>query len=158
MTLLDLYNFSTGDALSNPANPTTMLPTPDAALQLPERTKARKPCACDAPVTSVIDGDIGLDDESASVVIVGGGPHALAALAALHEGSLGFQQYGDDGFFQARVGFGSLQKVGTGARSPTAMPCPAASRIPPTVVHASQSASSTLAQASWSRGTPASTR
>ena len=47
---------------------------------------------CEKPVVSVID-DSGLDDESASVVIVGGGPHALAALAALHEG---FQQ-GDEG-------------------------------------------------------------
>ena len=38
---------------------------------------------CDPP-TSVMD-DAGFDDESASIVIVGGGPHALAVLAALHE-------------------------------------------------------------------------
>ena len=38
--------------------------------------------------TSVIRADIGLPDELAEVVIVGGGPHALAALAALNEGSL----------------------------------------------------------------------
>ena len=40
---------------------------------------------CEAAITSVIDG-IGSHDESASVVIVGGGPHALAALSALREG------------------------------------------------------------------------
>ena len=71
-------------------------------------------CKCDAFKTSVIDDDIGLSDERATIVIVGGGPHALAALAALHEGSLAYQQYGDDGMFQARVGFDSLEKVGTG--------------------------------------------
>ena len=42
--------------------------------------------------------DIGLGDESVSIVIVGGGPHALAALAALHDDSRP----------------GSLLKVGTG--------------------------------------------
>ena len=62
-------------------------------------------CACDVPVTSVIDD--GLDDEFASIIIVGGGPHALAALAALLDGSLASQQAGSGG---------SLQKVGTGAR------------------------------------------
>ena len=36
---------------------------------------------------SVIHADIGLQDEPADVVIVGGGPHALAALASLNEGS-----------------------------------------------------------------------
>ncbi len=40
-----------------------------------------KPCTHDDPA-DVMD-DIGLDNESFSVVIVGGGPHALAALAAL---------------------------------------------------------------------------
>jgi hypothetical protein len=50
-----------------------------------------QPCSLDAPSTpwSAIDSDI-LQDESASIVIVGGGPHALALLAALrglHEGS-----------------------------------------------------------------------
>ena len=37
---------------------------------------------------SVIDSDIGFQDEPAEIVIIGGGPHALAALAALNEGSL----------------------------------------------------------------------
>lgn len=35
--------------------------------------------------------DIGLDDESFSIVIIGGGPHALAALAALHDAGLQFR-------------------------------------------------------------------
>ena len=76
-----------------------------------------KPC-CEPHVSSVID-DVGLHDESATVVIVGGGPHALATLSALHEGSLAFGQYANDSFFQARVGFNALKKVGTGARCPT---------------------------------------
>jgi hypothetical protein len=45
-------------------------------------------CTCETTtITSVMD-DIGLDDESFSVVIVGGGPHALAALTALHDHAL----------------------------------------------------------------------
>ena len=76
----------------------------------PPHDGIKNPCTCGAPVVSVID------DESASVVIVGGGPHALAALAALQEGSLAFQQY-DDGMYASRVGFNSLEKVGTGARA-----------------------------------------
>lgn len=40
--------------------------------------------AREAPVTSVMDAEIDL----AAVVIVGGGPHALAALSALNEGSI----------------------------------------------------------------------
>ena len=78
-----------------------------------ERTDKQKPCNCDDDVTSVIDNDVGVDDEAVSIAIVGGGPHALSALAALHEGSLAFQQFGDDSMFQSRVGFESLQKVGT---------------------------------------------
>ena len=35
-------------------------------------------------------------DESASIVIVGGGPHALAVLAALQESLLDFQQDNND--------------------------------------------------------------
>ena len=54
----------------------------------PSKSAWPKPCAtCEAAITSVIDG-IGIDDEPASIVIVGGGPHALAALSALHEGRL----------------------------------------------------------------------
>ena len=45
--------------------------------------------ACCEDVTSVIDDGLGLHEHSASIVIVGGGPHALAALACLHDGSLG---------------------------------------------------------------------
>ena len=41
----------------------------------------------EASPASVIHADISLQDEPAEVVIVGGGPHALAALAALNEGS-----------------------------------------------------------------------
>ena len=50
-----------------------------------ERTEKQKPCNCDDDVTSVIDNDVGVDDEAVSIAIVGGGPHALSALAALHE-------------------------------------------------------------------------
>jgi hypothetical protein len=68
---------------------------------------------CDKTPTTVIDDDIGLDDESHTIVIVGGGVHALAALSALHEGSLSFEHFMDDGQFQARVGFNSHEKIGT---------------------------------------------
>ena len=87
---------------------------------VPSKSGWPQPCdVCDAPVDSVID-DAGIDDESASIVIVGGGPHALAALAALHEGSLSFGQYASDSTFERKVGFGSLKKVGTGScRLPT---------------------------------------
>ena len=68
----------------------------------------KQPC-CPAP-TSIMD----TIDEEATIVIIGGGPHALAALAALHEKSFAFQQYGDDGQFEHKVGFNSLQKIGTG--------------------------------------------
>ena len=77
---------------------------------------------CDAPFTSVIDDDIGDSDETASVCIIGGGPHALAALAALHEGSLSFEQFGSDSMFQARMGFGSLEKIGNGVCLPAFRP------------------------------------
>ena len=88
-----------------------------------------QPCdVCDAPVDSVID-DAGIDDESASIVIVGGGPHALAALAALHEGSLSFGQYASDSTFERKVGFGSLKKVGTGS---CRLPTPSHAQQPPT--------------------------
>lgn len=90
-----------------------MLPTPSKDARKPSGCTTY--CSCEEPVLSVID-DAGLHDESATVVIIGGGPHALAALAALHEGSLAFQQYSDDSMFQARVGFNSHRKVGNGAR------------------------------------------
>ena len=56
-----------------------------------------------------------LDDIETSVLIVGGGPHALAVLSALHERSLAFPQFANQNVFNQRVGFDSLQKVGTGA-------------------------------------------
>lgn len=72
------------------------------------------PCAiCESPITSVIGDGARIDDETASVIIIGGGPHAMAALAALHEGSLAFQQF-NEGFYQSRIGFGSLEKAGNG--------------------------------------------
>ena len=81
-------------------------------------------CCDDSLITSIYD-DIGLHDESVSVVIVGGGPHALAALAALQEGSLAFQQFNDDGMFQARIGFESLNKIGTGVQKTFTLYCTA---------------------------------
>ena len=61
----------------------------------------------------MIDDDNGLHDVSASVCIIGGGPHALAVLSALHEGSLSFEQYTNDNMFEQRVGFNSHEKIGT---------------------------------------------
>ena len=58
-----------------------------------------------------------LDDVEASVLIVGGGPHALAVLSALHEKSLAFAQFASDPVFNQRVGIDSLQKIGTAARA-----------------------------------------
>jgi lysine/ornithine N-monooxygenase len=46
------------------------------------------------------------------VVIVGGGPHGLALLSALHEKSFAFSQF-SDASYQTRVGFGSLSKIGS---------------------------------------------
>ena len=57
-----------------------------------------------------------LDNIETSVLIVGGGPHALAVLSALHERSLAFPQFTNQNVFNQRVGFDSLQKVGTGER------------------------------------------
>lgn len=56
-----------------------------------------------------------LDDIESTVLIVGGGPHALAVLSALHERSLAYPQFVNQNVFNQRVGFDSLQKVGTGA-------------------------------------------
>lgn len=63
-------------------------------------------CPCQVPATSVID-DIGADDEHATVVIIGGGPHALAALSALHDNSFAFHNQ-----------HGSYTKIGSGATTP----------------------------------------
>ena len=46
------------------------------------------------------------------MLIIGGGPHALAALSALHESSFAFGQFTSDNAFQRRVGFKNLQKIG----------------------------------------------
>ena len=62
---------------------------------------------CSDDVDSVIDGDLSLHDESASVVVIGGGPHALAALAALHDGSLGAE---------GRAGIGSVCVIDPASR------------------------------------------
>ena len=51
------------------------------------------------------------------MLIIGGGPHALAVLSALHEKSLAFAQFASDPVFNQRVGIDSLQKIGTGARA-----------------------------------------
>ena len=62
------------------------LPKPDSdAPGTPVLTRPRT----DAPGSpeSVMAAEVDLQDESAEVVIVGGGPHALAALAALNEGA-----------------------------------------------------------------------
>lgn len=54
-----------------------------------------------------------LDVIETSVLIIGGGPHALAVLSALNERSLAFPSFTSDATFSNRVGFGSLEKVGT---------------------------------------------
>ena len=63
---------------------------------------------CEAPVTSVMN-DIGL--ESVDIVIVGGGPHALAALSALRDGSLDEEGQGSPD------GSDSSCTLGTGLRA-----------------------------------------
>ena len=79
-------------------------------------------CSCGVAPESVLD-DIGVDDEHATIVIIGGGPHALAALSALHEKSFAFaEQYGSENEHQRRVGFGSYTTVGTGSRPTLCMP------------------------------------
>ena len=53
-------------------------------------------------------------EETATIVIVGGGPHALAALSALHERSRSFPQYAaSEQMFERRVGFDSMKRIGT---------------------------------------------
>ena len=54
-----------------------------------------------------------LDDIEASVLIVGGGPHALAVLSSLHERSLAYPQFGLDAMSAHGMGFNSLQKTGS---------------------------------------------
>ena len=50
-----------------------------------------------------------------NVLIVGGGPHALAAMSALHEKSFLFPQFASETAFDRRVGYNGLRKVGSGA-------------------------------------------
>jgi len=53
------------------------------------------------------------EERHVNVVIVGGGPHALAVLGALQEGSLAFNMFGpSDTMYDKRVGFGQMEKVG----------------------------------------------
>lgn len=47
------------------------------------------------------------------VAIIGGGPHALAVLAALHEKSFASPQFRDDAAYALRVGFNSHKLTGT---------------------------------------------
>mmetsp|Transcript_3408 Transcript_3408/g.10484 ORF Transcript_3408/g.10484 Transcript_3408/m.10484 type:complete len:544 (-) Transcript_3408:62-1693(-) len=50
---------------------------------------------------------------NATVAIIGGGPHALAVLTALHERSYATPQFRDDAAYALRVGFNSHKLVGT---------------------------------------------
>ena len=54
-----------------------------------------------------------LDDVEASVLIVGGGPHGLAVLSALHERSLVYPQMGLDHARSHGMSFEFLQKIGS---------------------------------------------
>ena len=65
-----------------------------------------------SPATVIHEPDAGVSKTRVSVLIIGGGPHALAALSALHESSFAFQQFTSDNAFQRRVGFKNLQKIG----------------------------------------------
>ena len=47
------------------------------------------------------------------VAIIGGGPHALAVLSALHERSYASPQFKDDAAYALRVGFDSHKLVGS---------------------------------------------
>eukprot|EP00038_Savillea_parva_P008812 m.179337 g.179337 ORF g.179337 m.179337 type:complete len:495 (+) comp14739_c0_seq1:422-1906(+) len=51
--------------------------------------------------------------ENATVAIIGGGPHALAVLSALHERSYASPQFKDDAAYALRVGFDSHKLVGS---------------------------------------------
>ena len=58
------------------------------------RSQSAKPCTTrDTSPANVCD-DISIDEESFTVAIIGGGPHALAALAALHDGPSAFEKVG----------------------------------------------------------------
>ena len=65
-----------------------------------------------SPATVIHEPDAGVSKTRVSVLIIGGGPHALAALSALHESSFAFGQFTSDNAFQRRVGFKNLQKIG----------------------------------------------
>mmetsp|Transcript_39904 Transcript_39904/g.85156 ORF Transcript_39904/g.85156 Transcript_39904/m.85156 type:complete len:527 (-) Transcript_39904:218-1798(-) len=59
--------------------------------------------------SSVVPDDIC----EATVLIVGGGPHALAVLSALHERTLAFSEYMTPSSFEHHVGSASLKRVGS---------------------------------------------
>eukprot|EP00039_Didymoeca_costata_P014470 m.234096 g.234096 ORF g.234096 m.234096 type:complete len:581 (-) comp16032_c0_seq19:40-1782(-) len=50
--------------------------------------------------------------EDFSIAIIGGGPHGLAVLSALHEKSFAHSQYADDAAYSLRVGFDAFELVG----------------------------------------------
>ena len=100
MSLSQLAEFTEAKVAEPPAQPTASCFKPSPPLHTPDSgkpywTNTNLLCSCDQPKLSVIDDNIGCDAESASVVIIGGGPHALAALAALQEGSPAAPQDGD---------------------------------------------------------------
>ena len=68
-----------------------------------------------ASPTSVMGEHEQLELTSVNVLIVGGGPHALAVLSALHERSFLFPQFASENMYEKRVGSSSLRKVGSGA-------------------------------------------
>ena len=80
---------------------------------LPTRAKALSRDSSPSSVTASLPAA----DRTVNVLIVGGGPHALALLSALHERSFAFPQFRSDAEFHKRIGFNSLQKTGTGAHN-----------------------------------------
>lgn len=51
-------------------------------------------------------------EREVSVLIIGGGPHALATLSALNESTLAFGEFPSDTMFHKRVGLNKLKKIG----------------------------------------------